>query len=323
MTRVSVVVPTFRRAASLPKLIEAFEAQTLPVEDFEVIVADDASPDDTPAVLEDLASRTAFTLRVVRNARNKGPGAARNLAWRAASSPIIAFTDDDCLPSPEWLESGLARFDRSSAGRSSAGRSSADIVQGRTLPDPAAPKKGWAKTVRVERFTKLYESCNIFYRTDVLRSVGGFDEEIKVPFGEDTAAGWKAIQHGFTAEFAADALVYHSVTYPSARYWWRYAMMHRNFPMLVRRFPEMRQELLWLRFFLWRERAVFDAALAGIAGGIVWWPAFALALPYAYVRFPRKLTRADITSALSQIALDPAILAGLLLGSFRERTLVL
>ena len=56
---------------------------------------------------------------------------------------------------------------------------------------------------------------------------------------------------------------------------------------------------------------------------IVWPPAFALVLPYLYLRVPRRFTRDEIKAALSKTAMDPAILAGLLVGSVRERTLVL
>ena len=313
MKRISVVVPTYRRAQSLPALVAAFEAQTVPAEDFEVIVADDASPDETAAVLEDLAARARITVRIVHNERNGGPASARNLGWRAATAPIVAFTDDDCLPSPQWLESGLGAFGSDTVG----------IVQGRTLPDPAARDDAWAKTLRIERFSNLYESCNIFYAREILEAVGGFDESIRVPFGEDTALGWEARRRGAQTAFTPDAIIYHSVTHPGARYWWKYAMMHRNFPMLVRRFPEMRKDLLWLRLFMWRDRAVFDAALAGVAAGIAWPPAFALVLPYLYLRLPRRFARDEFKAALSKTAMDPAILAGLLVGSVRERTLVL
>ena len=313
MKRVSVVVPTYRRASGLPLLIEAFEKQTLPPETFEVIVVDDASPDETQAVLDDLVRRARITLRVVRNERNKGPGAARNAGWQVSDAPLVAFTDDDCIPSPGWLQAGLEAYEGSEAG----------IVQGRTLPDPAAPDEGWAKTLRIEKLSKFFESCNIFYAIDVLRATGGFDESISVPFGEDTALGWEARRRGVEPRFAPEAVVYHSVTHPGARYWWKYAMMHRNFPMLVRRFPEMRRELLWLRLFIWRDRAVFDAALAGLVGGFLWPPAFVLVLPFVYQRVPRRMTRRELKAALSKVAMDPAILAGLLVGSVRERTLVL
>jgi glycosyltransferase involved in cell wall biosynthesis len=313
MPRVSVVVPTFERAARLPGLIAALEAQTLSAGDFDVIIADDGSSDDTPTVLADLAARARINLRVVKNPVNRGPGAARNLGWRSSDAPIIAFTDDDCVPAPHWLEAGLAGFERSSAG----------IVQGRTLPDPGVSNRGWTKTLTIDRLSSLYQSCNIFYLADVLRAVDGFDEEIRVPFGEDTAIGWKARRLDVGCEFAPEALVHHSVTRPGVGYWWRYAMMHRNFATLVRRFPEMRREMLWWRVFIWRNHAVFVAAAAGAIAGIVWRPAFALVIPYAYLRRPRRLGREEIVASFQGTAFDAAILAGLAIGSVRERTIVL
>lgn len=313
MSRVSVVIPTFRRAARLPDLVRALEAQTLPARDFDVVLVDDASGDDTAEVLSSLVAGARIDLRVITQKQNRGPGAARNAGWRSSHAPIIAFTDDDCVPAPRWLEAALEIFDHSSA----------DIVQGRTVPDPTVPPRRWAKTLRIERLSNLYESCNVFYRARALEAAGGFDETITVPFGEDTAVGWAARRLGAITAFAPEALVFHSVTNPGFRYWWRYALMHRNFPLLVRRFPEMRRELLWLQLFMWRDRAVFDAAIAGVIGGVMWWPAFSLSLPYVYLRRPRGLSLQELKGAASQVAMDAAILAGLAIGSIRERTLVL
>ena len=141
LARVSVVIPTYERAARLPGLVAALEAQSLPLRDFDVIVSDDGSRDDTQAVLADLAARTRLALHVVNNPTNRGPGRARNLAWRSSEAPIIAFTDDDCLPDPGWLEAGLARLENTSVG----------IVQGRTLPDPSAALGGDATLGEVQR----------------------------------------------------------------------------------------------------------------------------------------------------------------------------
>jgi len=324
MTRVSVVVPTFERPERLPGLIAALEAQTLPADQFDVIVADDGSRDETPAVLADLASRTRIRMRVVRNERNRGPAVARNLGWRTADAPIIAFTDDDCQPAPGWLTAGLARMEKGSA----------PIVQGRTMPDPSVKMTGWAKTMQVEELSIYYQSCNIFYRTEVLRAVDGFDEQTMVPthaagytmlkdFAEDTTLGWKARSLGFMPEFAPDALVHHAVTYPGLRYWWKYALAHRAFATLARRFPEMRRDMFWLRVFLGRDRALFDAAVAGLFAGIVWRPALALAVPYLYIRRPRHLTTYDVKIFLTWPLYDAMKSVGLAVGSLKERTLVL
>jgi glycosyltransferase involved in cell wall biosynthesis len=304
------VVSTYERSFRLPGLIAALEAQTLPPEDFEVIIADDGSSDETPAVLEKLAAKTRLDLRILRSERNRGAASARNSAWRASSAPVIAFTDDDCLPTPTWLEAGLAAI------------GSADVVQGRTMPDPSVPLGSWAVTQRIEAFTDRYETCNIFYRIDVLRTVDGFDEDIQF-FGEDTIVGWKARRRGFIGSFAPDALVHHAVAHPGAPHYWRWALQHGNWAALVKRFPEMRREVLWLRLFTKKRHAGFIAAAVGVAAGTVWRPALALAIPYVWYRRPRSLTRAGLVDPLLNSAFDAAVVTGLAIGSVRNRRLVL
>ncbi|TMK81683.1 MAG: glycosyltransferase family 2 protein [Actinobacteria bacterium] len=167
MARVSVVIPTFERAARLPGLVAALEAQSIPLGDFEVIVADDGSRDETQAVLADLAARTRLALRVVRNATNSGPGRARNLAWRSSDAPIIAFTDDDCLPDPGWLEAGLGFLEDTSVGifptrrsRTRAGRRRFVSLDSRrstrraTSPIGARSSKKWAGSTRRSSFSE-------------------------------------------------------------------------------------------------------------------------------------------------------------------------
>jgi len=292
-------------------LIAALEAQNLPRDQFDVVIADDASQDDTPVVLKELASKTTLNLRVVTNERNGGPGIARNLAWKTSEAPVIAFTDDDCVPGPRWLEAGLTALEE---GR-------LDIVQGRTLPDPTASRKPWDVTQEITAFNKRFETCNIFYRTEVLRDLGGFDEAFPF-FGEDTVLGWSALRVGAKADFAPEAVVYHSVIYPDARYHLRWAMMHGNWATLIRRFPEMRKETLFLGLFIKKRHAAFIAAVAGSLLGIRWRPALALAIPYLVHQAPRSLEDLKYRTVLGT-AFDAAVIAGLVKGSARERTLVL
>jgi glycosyltransferase involved in cell wall biosynthesis len=277
-----------------------------------VIVVDDCSPDDTKAVLAELAKTTSLNLRVARNDRNRGPGPARNVGWRLSDAPVIAFTDDDCMPTPGWLEAGLDALERTSAG----------VVQGRTLPDPKTALGRWAVTQRIEEFSDLYETCNIFYRTEVLRMTGGFDEDVPF-FGEDTVLGWTARRRGVQSSFAPDALVHHAVIHPGVSHYRRWAAQHGNWAILVRRFPEMRREVLWMGLFTKRRHAALVGAAVGIAAGTVWRPAFALAIPYAMVLRPRSLHRDEIVDRLLGGIFDAAVVTGLLSGSIRERTLVL
>ena len=101
---VSVVVPTYRGARRVARLLEELEHQTLPADRFEVVVVDDASPEGLD--LPDVPGH----LRVLRQAQNGGPAVARNTGLAVARGTVVAFTDDDCSPDPTWLEELLAGF---------------------------------------------------------------------------------------------------------------------------------------------------------------------------------------------------------------------
>jgi glycosyltransferase involved in cell wall biosynthesis len=96
---VSVVLPTFNRSALLRRSIEGVLRQTFG--DFELIVVDDHSSDDTPKVLLDI---TDPRVRVLRHERRLGASAARNWAVREARGTYVCFHDDD----DEWLPQKLA-----------------------------------------------------------------------------------------------------------------------------------------------------------------------------------------------------------------------
>lgn len=101
---VSIVVPTYNRAHLLPRCLDSLLAQTRT--DFELIVVDDGSVDETPEVLARYAEQDA-RVRTVRQA-NSGGCAARNAGVASAISPIITFLDSDDEVQPEWLETLLA-----------------------------------------------------------------------------------------------------------------------------------------------------------------------------------------------------------------------
>src|SRR5437899_3890548 len=105
--RVSVVVPTYRRPTLLVLCLEALAAQDFDPAAIEVIVADDAADEATRQQVVDMAAKFGQTLIYVPVIATHGPAAARNVGWRTARAPIIAFTDDDCVPEPGWLSTGV------------------------------------------------------------------------------------------------------------------------------------------------------------------------------------------------------------------------
>src|SRR5882672_407459 len=102
---VSVIIPTYNRAAVVGAAIESVLDQTY--RDFEVIVVDDGSTDETPATLNRYADR----IRVVRQT-NAGAAAARNRGIAASRSALIAFQDSDDLWLPHKLERQVALMQR-------------------------------------------------------------------------------------------------------------------------------------------------------------------------------------------------------------------
>src|SRR3954466_3165587 len=93
MSEISVVVPTRNRAGRLRALLESLAAQPA----HEVVVVDNASRDDTQAVV------TKAGVRRIRLPEPMGPAVARNRGWREARGDLIVFTDDDVVARPGWL----------------------------------------------------------------------------------------------------------------------------------------------------------------------------------------------------------------------------
>jgi glycosyltransferase involved in cell wall biosynthesis len=241
--RVSVAVSTYQRADRLPRLIAALEAQILPPADFEVVIADNGSTDDTARALERLAASTMLQLRSVRADVNRGPAAGRNLAWRASRAPVVAFTDDDCVPAPGWLAAGLEAID-----------GGAGIVVGRTAPTPGQEhllERPFTRVVDVSA-VRFFETCNVFYRRADLEAAGGLDEAFVTPAGEDTDLALRVRDAGATAAFERRALVYHDVRPASWVDTLRETLRWIDIPRVVRQHPEARGELLRHRWF-WKD----------------------------------------------------------------------
>jgi glycosyltransferase involved in cell wall biosynthesis len=198
---VSVVIATLNRPALLDRCLGSLFAQTLPVEQYQVIVVDDGPHSATEEVVRRRArQRPGFNLHYLASVNAHGPAAARNIGWRSARSPLIAFTDDDCIPDPKWLASGLGALSRPDVG----------AVWGRiVVPLPPEPTDWQRNVAGLERAPCATANC--FYLRAVLDTVGGFDERFTEAWREDSDLQFRALSHGVTMRHEPFAVVEHPV----------------------------------------------------------------------------------------------------------------
>ena len=199
---VSVVVPTFRRHLLLDRCLGALMAQEIAPDAYEIVVVDDAADAATEKQVAQhalCAGEHGVSVRYIAVKGQHGPAAARNLGWRAAHGALIAFTDDDCIPAPNWLRAGVAAFGEGVTG-----------VAGRiSVPLSSAPTDYERNVAQLAQAT--FVTANCFYRRDALAAVGGFDERFEVAWREDSDLTFRLLQNGARLITVETAVVSHPV----------------------------------------------------------------------------------------------------------------
>lgn len=173
MTEVSVIIPTFNRAQKVSRAVSSVLSQTF--NDFEVIVIDDGSFDETADALGKFEDR----ITLIRHPENSGVSAARNSGIKASRSPVIAFLDSDDYWMPEKLETQI-RYLREHSDAVACQAEEIWIRNGvRVNP--------WNKHIKpsgniFERSLKLcvVSPSAVMIRRSLFEDVGLFDEEFPV-----------------------------------------------------------------------------------------------------------------------------------------------
>ena len=112
MVSVSIILPTFNRASFLEDAFESISSQTF--SDFEVIVVDDGSTDNTVEIISKLQSNSQYPIKLITQI-NMGPAIARNTGIKVAKGKFIAFFDSDDTWEDDHLNLAISAFKKDSS----------------------------------------------------------------------------------------------------------------------------------------------------------------------------------------------------------------
>jgi len=167
---VDVVIPTFRRPEALERCLESLKKQTVAPQSIEVI--DDSDTD-------------------------LGPSITRNKGWKKGSADIVAFMDDDCVASPNWIETILKIFENNDIG-GIEGAITTEDESGNIIPFNPPNRFKWDR----------YKTANLIIKREALEKVDGFDERYHL-HREDTNLAWKVIDAGYPIKWSSECLMHH------------------------------------------------------------------------------------------------------------------
>lgn len=195
---VSVIIPVFNSAATVPPLVNSLRALRYPADRLEVILVDNGSTDGT----QELLAATPFLIESEPAVRSSY--AARNRAIARARGEVLAFTDADCTVDPLWVDRGVAALEEEQADLAAG-----DVVF--ALSDPPRAAEVYDALVHMNNRALVARqgtavTANLFVRTRVVDAIGPFAVRRSGADGLFTGA---AVRAGYRLVFAPRAVVHH------------------------------------------------------------------------------------------------------------------
>jgi glycosyltransferase involved in cell wall biosynthesis len=165
-------------------------------QEFEIIVVDDGSTDDTEFLLRSIDDPR---LRVIKHQKNLGLSHARNTGVTLARHGVVAFIDDDCVADPDWLKFLVDKIEFGGAS----------FVAGQTYYVSNDYHGYFPERVVQNKDARWPMGCNMAYRKAVFSVAGGFSHYYYQFKNEDTEMAIRALSLGFTWQRAPQAVVFH------------------------------------------------------------------------------------------------------------------
>jgi GT2 family glycosyltransferase len=196
--RVSVIVCTHNGGRTLGQCLERVRDLSYP--DFETIVVDDGSTDNSAEIAREHDARLVQT-------EHRGLSFARNAGVAHATGEVVAFLDDDAYPDPDWLQY-LAAALRANAHAGVGGPNIPPEEDGLVADCVALAPGGPIHVLISDREAEHVPGCNMAFRKSALEEIGGFDERFRTA-GDDVDVCWRLQESGRTLGFSAGAVVMH------------------------------------------------------------------------------------------------------------------
>ena len=219
MPRVTVIMPARNEAQRIGDNLSKLSESTF--RDFDVLVVDDASTDDTAAVARRAAAARGLALRVIRLPQLGGPAAAANIASQHTEAELLFFCDGDCAPDSDWIAQGVAAL---SAPGVCAVEGAVYYAESRPSFRHRVPLNPFYNLTRRGPLTVPgtdYANGNFAVRREVFVHLGGFNARRYAYGREDTDLGLRLRTCGRIA-YAADMRVLHQAEY------WTFGTLLRN-----------------------------------------------------------------------------------------------
>ena len=301
-TDASIIIPTFNGACRIGNCLDALLRQTARP-NVEILVVDDGSTDNTADVVDRYPGVRCITQS------NAGPAAARNHGAAEAHGAIILFTDDDCVPMPDWLEAMLAPFrDPAVVGAKGIYRTRQKSLIARFVQIEYEDRYRLMSNLDCIDFIDTYSAA---FRRDRFLEMTGYDTSFPVACAEDVELSYRMSARGWKMKFAPAAIVYHThpdslSAYLKKKYkfaFWRVLAVRKNPSKAVKdsHTPQlMKLQLLFAPVLL--ASLAFDLAVRPVvpASAIVLTVFFISTLPFTM----RAIVKDPVVGLLS-----PALLA--------------
>ncbi len=197
--KVSVVVCSYNGAKTLRECLTSLGQLNYP--DYEVILVDDGSTDETQAIVADFPAVKCI------HQENRGLSVARNVGAEAAHGEIVAYTDSDCVADPEWLFYLIDAMQRQGV-KAIGGPNVPPSSDSWTAKCVAASPGGPSHVMLDDQRAEHVPGCNMAFDRQTLLAIGGFDPQFRQA-GDDVDLCWRLMDAGFGIGFAASALVWH------------------------------------------------------------------------------------------------------------------